>query len=75
MNDTAIFDVVDDNLSIDNICLNCHCNNGQGKKLRPLSDWYGQQPMSDKLESIYDVFVGDSGALPASLHRAKPASS
>ena len=71
-----MFDIVDDNMSVDNTCFNCHSHNGQGKSNGPLKDWYGQKPMSDKLEAIYDVFVGDSGTLPACHPEGqKPASS
>jgi len=67
MDNTSSFDVADDNLSIDSVCFNCHSHNGQGKTNGDKVDWYGQQPITDTLEGIYDLFVGDSGTLPTSM--------
>ncbi|MBK5276770.1 MAG: hypothetical protein JJE30_17210 [Desulfuromonadales bacterium] len=69
MDATASFDVADDNLPVDNVCFSCHSKNGQGKVRGANLDWYGQEPMSTMLENIYDIFVGDSGTLPATVNR------
>lgn len=69
LDSAASFDLVDDNLSVDSICFSCHSKNGQGKGSGENLDWYGQQGMSTMLEDIYDIFVGDSGTLPASVNR------
>ena len=64
---TSNFDVVDDNLPIDNVCFGCHSKNGEEKGNGANLDWYGQKSMSNTLEGIFDIFTGDSGNLPASI--------
>jgi hypothetical protein len=66
---SASFDIADDNISVDSTCFSCHSKNGQEKNRGANLDWYGQKPMSSMLEDIYNMFVGDSGLMPASVSR------
>jgi|GEM_PF-1574593 predicted CxxxxCH...CXXCH cytochrome family protein len=61
-----IFEIVKNITPIEEVCFNCHSQPANGFKPYDGVDFYNAVAMSDKLEGMYDLFIGDNGKVESS---------